>query len=101
MIKGCTKRVIVVKNIESDIFEEAYFIVRPSPVKAKSTLCENDFLSEADRIVSSKSANSPFVCAPVRAKRKTNMRDALFCMCGCAFSGALVLTLRLLMTNFV
>lgn len=100
MIKGCTKRVIVVKNIESDLFEEAYFIVRPMGTKTKSTLCENDFLTEADRIVSTKSTNSPFVCAPVRAKRKAGVRDAVFFMCGCAFSGVLVLAFRLLLTNF-
>ena len=28
MIKGCAKRVVVVRNIDSSLFEEAFFIVK-------------------------------------------------------------------------
>jgi len=35
MIKGCTKRVVVVKDVQSDIFEEAYLIMRPKQEKTK------------------------------------------------------------------
>ncbi len=51
MIKGCTKRVIVAKDLQSDIFEEAYFILRPQGAKKKGTTSQSEFLSEANRIV--------------------------------------------------
>lgn len=35
MIKGCAKRVVVVREMDSKLFEEAYFIVK-SGVKAES-----------------------------------------------------------------
>ena len=51
MIKGCLGRMIVVKNTGSDLFEEAYFILKSSayPCKVSS---EKDFIDEANRIVS-------------------------------------------------
>ena len=51
MIKGCTKRVIVVKDIESNFFDEAFFIVKPQSVKRVGK--EADFINEAHRIVKS------------------------------------------------
>lgn len=51
MIKGCTKRVIVVKDIESNFFDEAFFIVKPQSVKRVGK--ESDFINEAHRIVKS------------------------------------------------
>lgn len=48
MIKGCSKRVIVVKDPESRLFEEAYFIIRPhTPADGDKT-----YLAEADRLLS-------------------------------------------------
>ena len=51
MIKGCTKRVIVVKDIDSNFFDEAFFIVKP--LAAKRGVKEPDFINEAHRIVKS------------------------------------------------
>ena len=51
MIKGCTKRVIVVKDIESNFFDEAFFIVKPQSVNRVGK--EADFINEAHRIVKS------------------------------------------------
>ncbi len=51
MIMGCEKRVIVVKDTGSDIFDEAYFIVS----KNAADTGHNDFLFEANRIIASKS----------------------------------------------
>lgn len=100
MIKGCTKRVIVVKNMESDLFEEAYFIVKPSPTKLKASLCENDFLCEADKIVSQKSANSIAVCSPAKAKRRSFPRDSVFFVFGCTFSAVIIMLIKLVVSNF-
>ena len=49
MIKGCAKRVVVVKDIDSNLFEEAFFIVRPGNRSKK--YAEEDFLGEAGRLV--------------------------------------------------
>lgn len=49
MIKGCAKRVVVVRDIESNFFEEAFFIVKQGSNTSK--LGEGDFINEANRIV--------------------------------------------------
>lgn len=51
MIKGCTKRVIVVRDIESNFFDEAFFIVKPG--SSKRVVNEADYINEASRIVKS------------------------------------------------
>ncbi len=58
MIKGCTKRVIVVKDVSSEIFEEAYFILRPVSSKVKAAHSQSDIMREANRIVSSNECDS-------------------------------------------
>lgn len=52
MIKGCSRQVIVLKNTGSDLFEEAYFIVKSGGCAAK----HDDLLLEANRIIHSKAA---------------------------------------------
>ena len=47
MIKGCSRRVIVIKHPESELFEEAYFIVNPKKCERK----QSDLLAEAGRII--------------------------------------------------
>ena len=37
MIKGCAKRVVVVRNMDSNLFEEAFFIVKAGQGAKKST----------------------------------------------------------------
>ena len=51
MIKGCTKRVIVVRDIESNFFDEAFFIVKSG--SSKRVASESDYINEASRIVKS------------------------------------------------
>ena len=49
MIKGCNKSVIYMKNTESDVFDEAYFILRNTiPADAYR---ECDMVREAERII--------------------------------------------------
>lgn len=49
MIRGCSKRVIVLKNPSGDAFEEAYFIVKEGRYKSKR---DRKFLiSEAEKII--------------------------------------------------
>ena len=49
MIKGCNRRVIVVKHPESDSFEEAYFIVKEGKFKKKSDAA--GLVGEANRLI--------------------------------------------------
>ena len=51
MIKGCSRKVIVVKKPGNGIFEEAYFILSPGESGRK----QYDFLLEANRIIDSES----------------------------------------------
>ncbi len=46
MLKGAQKRMIVVKTADSDIFEEAYFVVRGGVERSKP-----DMVLEANRII--------------------------------------------------
>ena len=47
-MRGCQKRVIYMKNTGSEVFDEAYFVVRDGYTH---TLAKVDFLKEANRIV--------------------------------------------------
>ena len=49
VMKGCQKKVIFIKNTESRIFDEAYFII--SREREKSYLSEENLVSEANRII--------------------------------------------------
>ena len=53
LLKGVNKRVIVIKNPGSEIFEEAYFIVKSGSVKGVIKQSrENEMVMEANRIIS-------------------------------------------------
>ena len=51
LLKGVNKRVIIIKNPESEIFEEAYFIVKSGKGFFKQAK-ENEMVMEANRIIS-------------------------------------------------
>ena len=48
MIKGCHKRIVFLKDTESELFDEAYFILKPCAISKN----EDDIVSEATKIVS-------------------------------------------------
>ena len=50
MIKGCQKNVIWLRNTESELFEQAYFIL--SDAACEKNKSEGDILAEARRIIS-------------------------------------------------
>lgn len=54
MIKGCEKRVVWLRNTESEVFDQAYFILSESAYEKKHS--ETDIVAEAKRII----ARSPF-----------------------------------------
>lgn len=51
MIRGVQKNIIVIKNTDSDIFEEAIFIINPK----KGYKNKKDLKKEAKRIIAEKS----------------------------------------------
>lgn len=88
MIKGCTKRVVVVKDVQSDVFEEAYFILKPQDSKKKGLSNHGEFLSEANRLVSQNTDSSGIFIKPFERKtKKSALRDFLFFISGMAVSG--------------
>ena len=72
MIKGCSRKVIVIKNPGSNLFEEAYFIVSPRESERKY----GDFLLEANRIIASKT---------IPVNRSKNRAGVLFWILGFMF----------------
>ena len=49
MVRGCQKKIIYLKNTESEVFDEAYFVVSD---KNPSVMKECDMVEEANRILS-------------------------------------------------
>ena len=54
MIKGCEKRVIQIKSPKSDLFEEAYFILKDADCEAPTC----DIVSEAERLLQESEAGA-------------------------------------------
>lgn len=50
MIKGVSKKVIVIRDPQSELFEEAYFIIKTG--KGLSRPSEDDMVNEANRLIS-------------------------------------------------
>ena len=48
MVRGCQKKIIYLKNTGSDVFDEAYFIIRD---KAPGSTDNVDMVKEANRIL--------------------------------------------------
>lgn len=86
MIKGCTKRVVVVKDVQSDIFEEAYFILRPKSEKSKAKASRTDIITEANRLVLDNPCASESTGITLCKEQKTArlIRDFLFFISGAA-----------------
>ncbi len=61
VIKGCQKKMFVLKDTGSVYFDEAYFVLKPNP-PSKAMLSEKDFLDEANRIITEySSGKSPLL----------------------------------------
>ncbi len=68
MIKGCQKRIIHLKKIHSDIFEEAYFIIKTSSSYPADK--EDVLIDEAKRILIDSTSDE-------ESRRKQNFKRAL------------------------
>ena len=56
MIKGCSKRVIVIKHPQGDAFEEAYFIVKEG--KYKNPRDTHSLITAANKIINGEKNDS-------------------------------------------
>lgn len=65
MIKGIGKRVVVLTDPTSKIYEQAIFILRQDAPKVE---CDKDMLAEAERIINAHIFSSAHV-SPVRARK--------------------------------
>ena len=88
MIKGCSKRVIVVKHPQGDAFEEAYFIVKEGKYKKASD--KKHLLSEAEKILSGGKNESQRDKKALLLSRLGNVFSFVLGM-GCAFILLLIL----------
>ena len=85
MIKGCNKRVIVMKDTGNDVFEEAFFILKPEASKAR--LSEGDIIKQANRILEQSIYNDNLSRFSVNG-RKTNGKGRLYSFVAGAVIGA-------------
>lgn len=58
MIKGCSKRVIVMKETGNDMIEEAFFILKPGI--QKKSLSESDLVTQAKSLLEKSERNTRF-----------------------------------------
>ena len=49
MVRGCQKKIIYLKNTESGVFDEAYFVVSESALSSEIDEC--DMIEEANKIL--------------------------------------------------
>lgn len=83
-MRGCARKVVVLRGTASQMFDEAYFLVRPDFEKRKQA----EMLCEAERIVEQSTVR--------RRVRRIGVRDALAFALGSLF-GALLAALCVLL----
>ncbi len=86
MIKGCARRMIILKDTGSDFFEEAYFVLKSSP-DTGLIRSEKDFVAEANRIIASNSPVSKNSLSVGGKKGTSHSEKSLFFLLG-ALAGA-------------
>ncbi len=92
MVKGCQKKMIYVKNTDSDIFEEAYLVMKDSGMYDSMKEC--DLVKEATRMLDESFAyNEDRLSVKIKGFMKTNLPP--FCT-GAALSALTALLIILL-----
>ncbi len=71
MLKGCQKNVIMLRGTDSEIFEEAFFVLKRD-AELDGKLRENDMITEAKRILEANATGHP-------VKVVKNIRGAIIC----------------------
>ena len=90
MVKGISKRVVVVKSPDPKIFEEAIFIVREDVLK-KSGVSQRDILREAQRVADEYVRRN----VPARRRRLPKIPAPVFAVFGALLASAVFLIANL------
>ena len=83
MTRGCEKRIIHIKDTNSDLFEEAYFILRSDFTEKRENCSKDQMVKEASRIIK----DTLPLAYPSKTQRKSNVFVKPFVI-GASFSGA-------------
>lgn len=92
MIKGCSRRMIMVKDTGSRYFDSAYFIVK---CDLPGSCGEVDMLSEAHRMIESYSSHGIGIMPPPKKRRRTLLALLCAAVCEAIIIGAVMLILLL------
>lgn len=89
MIKGCQKKIIMINDTGSDVFDQAYFIVKDNENDRK--LSKTDMIREANRIIEENLLGAYFCGSKTNGRKKEYGRFVFFlgALCGGAFVGIL------------
>ena len=84
MIKGCQKKIIMINDTGSDVFEQAYFIVKD---ERNGAISKTDMIREANRIIENNLLGPYFSSARTKKiKKKTEtLTFFLGSVCGGGF----------------
>jgi len=82
LIKGCNKRVIVMKDTGNEMIEEAFFILKPEA--SKSGVAESEIIKHANRILDKSLYGERFSQLSMNVTKKKKSGFVLF------FFGALI-----------
>lgn len=72
MIKGYSKRVIVVKNPTSNYFDEAHFILKERFSTQQTQSCEAKMIDEANKIITDNILTK--YCTPTQVNKKSGAK---------------------------
>lgn len=86
LYKGCQKKMIMLKNTGSELFEEAYFILKDKDDKS-TKLSETDMIREANKIIANNAVTSYWAdkdspSNKLSLKYKIKWYAAGLCSCG-------------------
>ena len=88
MIKGCNKRVIVMKDTGNSMIEEAFFILKADAIK--EALREEDIIKQANKILEKSMCDEEFSCFKAGQTRKKSKNTLSSFLLGGVF-GALLM----------
>lgn len=63
MVKGCERRVVYLKNTDSAVFEEAFFVMKDAKIEKPPSSME--MVREANRILSENMTVEGMLCEPL------------------------------------
>ena len=94
MVRGYQKRIIFLRNTDSRLFDEAYFILRENTERRAT---KADMISEANRILSENlRENEPEVCKKARHGLRAGVRAAIAFISGALTGAGAMLLLSML-----